>query len=105
MAEVTFKEPIEFNWDEGNQQKNFIKHRVTDKEAEEVFLNPKKQIFEDVKHLVQERRYLLFGQTVESRLLIVALTLRGDKVRIISARDMNKKEKKIYEEAIKNSKI
>ncbi len=92
-------EPVVFEWDNGNKDKNFIRHGVTNKEAEEVFNNEPPLLSEDVKHSTRERRFQTLGKTDEGRLLFVSFTIRNDKVRIISARDMNKKEVKVYEEA------
>lgn len=94
--------PIAFEWDKGNIDKNFKKHGVTDKEAEEVFSNEPKFIFEDPKHSQKEERFGLFGDTNLGRKLSIAFTVRRDKVRIITARDMSKKERRAYEQQIKN---
>ena len=87
-----------FDWDKGNRDKNFIKHQVTDEECEEVFFDSQKKIAHDELHSGQEPRYLLIGQTKKLRSLFVVFTVRERKVRIISARDLNKKERKLYEE-------
>lgn len=96
-------DPIVFEWDKGNIDKNFIKHNVTDKESEEVFENEPKFIFEDEEHSLTESRYMIWGVTDKGRKLSVFFTLRGEKVRIISARDMHKKERRKYEEEIQNN--
>ena len=99
-------EPVIFEWDKGNINKNFIKHSVTDKEAEEIFENNPKFILEDEKHSLIEVRYMIWGMTNNNRKLSVFFTFRKTKVRIISARDMHKKERRAYEEKIqKNTKI
>lgn len=95
-------EPVTFEWDKGNINKNLIKHGVSDKEAEEVFENGTKFIFKDEKHSLAEKRYMIWGVTNQERKLSVFFTLRGEKIRIISARDMHKKERRAYEEKIKN---
>lgn len=98
--------PLEFEWDTGNIDKNWIKHKVTNKEAEEVVENDLKFIIGDFRHSIKERRFQLWGKTNNNRKLNIIFTIRNSKVRIISARDMNKKEKKAYEEKIKaNTKI
>ena|SRR3990167_5717739 len=97
---IVLKEPIEFEWDKGNPGKNSI-HKVQDAEAEELFFDPNKKLFNDVLHSSnREPRYILIGQTKEKRLLFTAFTIRNNKVRIISARDIhsNSKERKLYEE-------
>lgn len=92
-------EPVVFEWDKGNINKNFIKHNVTDKEAEEAFSSKPPLVSKDIKHSRLEKRLQALGVTDQGRLLFVSFTIRNEKVRIISARDMNKKEVKIYEEA------
>ncbi|MBI2100927.1 MAG: BrnT family toxin [Candidatus Vogelbacteria bacterium] len=87
-----------FDWDQGNQNKNFIKHQVTDEECEEVFFDPQKRVARDEIHSDQESRYLLLGETKRERLLFVVFAIRGEKIRIISARDLNKRERNLYEE-------
>jgi len=88
---------ITFDWDEGNIDKNLIKHNVTNQEAEEVFMNKPLLVNEDVEHSGQEIRYQALGKTNLNRLLFVSFTLRDQKVRPISVRDMNKKERRVYE--------
>ena len=95
---IIINQPIEFNWDKNNTDKNWIKHRVSNEEAEEVFFDDKKQLFLDPTHSSQENRYIIVGKTRKKRLLFIAFTLRKNKVRIISARDLNKrKERQLYE--------
>lgn len=90
--------PVIFEWDKGNINKNFIKHGVTNKEAEEVFSNKPFAASQDIKHSSAEKRFQALGKTDEGRLLFVSFTIRNDIVRIISVRNMNKKEVKVYEE-------
>lgn len=90
-------EPVVFEWDKGNIDKNFISHSVTNKEAEEVFSN-KPLIWEDIKHSTAEKRFQALGKTDKGRLLFISFTIRNEKIRVISVRDMNKKEVKIHEE-------
>lgn len=91
-------QPIAFQWDKGNIDKNFIKHDVTVQEAEEVFLNEPFIVAEDVKHSdTKEQRFYGLGQTRSGRKLFVAFTVRDKKIRIISIRDMKKKERTAYE--------
>jgi len=94
-----WEEQIEFDWDTGNIGKN-LKHDVEDKEAEEIFDNEPKFTFEDEKHSLSEKRFMLWGVTNKERKLSVFFTIRKGKVRIISARDMHKKERREYEERI-----
>ena len=88
---------IGFDWDQGNKGKNFIKHQATDEECEEVFFDPQKKILKDVLHSGNEERYVLLGKTKIERLLFIVFTIRKQKIRIISARDINNKEKKLYQ--------
>lgn len=95
---VIHKDALEFEWDGGNIGKN-LKHRVEDKEAEEVFLDEDKVIYKDKLHSLLEERFIVLGKTKKDRLLYIAFTKRKNKVRIISARDINKKEVQFYEKA------
>jgi len=95
---VTYKEPGEFIWDKGNKDKNWIKHKVTNQEGEEVFFDEEKKTFKDKLHSKGEERFRIIGRTKGGRLLFVVFTIRRNRVRIISARDINKKEVKLYEE-------
>jgi len=85
---IRIPEPISFEWDDGNRDKNWIKHGVSNIEAEEVFFDPNKRLFRDVLHSMEEDRYILLGKTLNNRLLFVVFTIRGDTVRVISARDV-----------------
>jgi hypothetical protein len=86
-----------FDWDKGNRHKSWRKHSVQPKEAEEIFFNEPLIIFDDVKHSESEKRYLAHGVSKKSRKLTVVFTLRDEKVRIISARPMNKKDRDYYD--------
>lgn len=89
-----------FDWDEGNARKN-EKHGVFTAEAEPVFFNTPLLVLEDSKHSNLESRFHVLGKTNNVRLLHITFTLRdsGEKIRIISARDMHRKERAIYEKA------
>ena len=100
-----FKKPIQFEWNKGNVNKNFHKHGVSDSKCEEVFFDEKKVALKDILHSGKEKRFILLGRTKAKRLLFTVFTVRDEKIRIISSRDINKKEIKLYEKAIKNSKI
>ena len=91
-----------FDWDKGNVQKNWERHRVSFSECEEVFLRGP-ILFTDSKHSISEVRFFALGKTVRERDLTVVFTLRQNRIRVISARDMNRKERKAYEQAKKNS--
>ena len=87
-----------FDWDEGNARKN-EKHNVSMAEAEQVFFNAPLLVLEDSKHSKKEPRFHALGKSDEKRQLHITFTLRqaGEKIRVISARDMHKKERAIYE--------
>ncbi|HMB99673.1 MAG TPA: BrnT family toxin [Flavobacteriaceae bacterium] len=90
-----------FQWDKGNSEKNWKKHNVTQNECEQVFFNIPLMISDDMEHSDKEKRWFLLGQTDSSRLLFLVFTIRKNLIRVISARDMNKKEKDVYYEQIK----
>lgn len=96
-------ELIEFDWDNWNLDKNWIKHKVSAQEGEQAFADENKIVFLDIKHLGKEERFFLLGKTFTKRLLAIAYTKRGEKVRIISARDVGKKEVAIYEETTRST--
>jgi len=85
-----------FEWDAGNSQKNWTSHRGTQAESEEVFFNLPVFLLEDAKHSARERRYNVLGRSNGDRLLSVIFTVRGDRVRVISARPMSRKERTAY---------
>jgi uncharacterized protein len=89
-----------FNWDDGNARKN-DKHGVSMAEAEQVFFNAPLLLLEDSAHSQQEPRLHALGKTDDGRTLHISFTLRqsGTWIRVISARDMHRKERVIYEQA------
>lgn len=96
--------PITFEWDKGNISKNLEKHNVNNQEAEEVFSNEPFLVSEDIKHSTKlEQRFQALGKTKTERKLFVTFTIRNDKIRIISVRDMNKREEVTYETIENNS--
>ena len=90
--------PITFEWDKGNTDKNSKKHKVGNKEAEEIFEDKGLKILKDLKHSQKEERFFAYGITKRKRKLHIVFTIRDQRLRIISARDQNKKERKFYEE-------
>jgi len=88
---------LEFEWDGGNRTKNWVKHKVKIRETEETFLDSKALISEDPNHSKVEFRWLLLGKTARVRKLAVVFTRRTNKIRVVSARPMNKKERRLYE--------
>ncbi len=90
-----------FDRDDGNSRKSADKHAVSQAEAEGVFFNDPLIVVEDSKHSETEPRFNALGRTAQNRLLHITFTLRqnGTLIRVISARDMHRKEKNIYEQA------
>jgi uncharacterized DUF497 family protein len=89
-----------FDWDAGNARKSTEKHDVTQAEAEQVFFNEPLLMVPDVKHSADELRIHALGRTDDGRPLHIAFTLRANetKIRVISARDMSRKERSYYEQ-------
>ena len=85
-----------FDWDAGNTDKNWEKHRVTDGECEELSFNEPLIVRRDSGHSRREARYYALGQTGAGRLLFLAFVIRGTLVRVISVRDMTRKERNTY---------
>jgi len=88
-----------FDWDEGNLSKNWDRHQVANAECEEVFLNTPLLLADDAKHSAKEARRYALGQTNDGRWLFIAFTVRGTRIRVISARPMSGKERRIYGQA------
>ena len=93
-----WEEPIQFQWDAGNRDKNWLKHGVTTAECEETFFDPHKRVVGSALYTGRETRSVLIGQTQAGRLLFVVFTIRGHTVRVISARNLNRRERGLYEE-------
>ena len=89
---------IDFEWDEGNKTKNWFKHKVLWQECEDIFFNEPFLVNSDVKHSEKEERYQALGHTNIGRLLFISFTIRKGRIRVISAREMNRKERKVYNE-------
>ena len=89
----------DFDWDDGNARKN-DKHGVSMAESEQVFFNEPLLLIADTKHSQGESRFHALGRADEGRTLHITFTLRNDgtKIRVISARDMHRKERTIYEQ-------
>jgi len=89
---------IGFQWDDGNDRKSASKHSVSQGEAEQVFFNEPLIVAGDAKHSIAEARFHALGRTDAKRLLHITFTLRRDGalIRVISARDMSRKERAIY---------
>ncbi len=96
LCNTVYTHGMEFEWDKGNSGKN-LKHSVADEEAEQSFFDPDNVLRLDLFHSQHENRYVLLGKTSSQRLLYISYTVHKDKVRIISARDVNQKERQLYE--------
>jgi len=92
-----------FDWDEGNLDKSLLKHAVTFWEAEEVFLNRPLVVHPDREHSASEQRFYAFGKTDAGRRLFLVFTMRQTLIRVISTRDMTRRERAAYEHHEKKS--
>jgi len=91
---------IRFEWDQWNVQKNETKHGVSALEAESAFYDPSYRLFADGEHSTSiEKRFVLYGRSLENRVLMIGFTVRGTLVRVITARPASRRERKIYETA------
>lgn len=89
---------ITFDWDQWNIQKNETKHGISSLEAESTFYDKNFVIFKDIKHSTNEDRLIGYGKSAYNNIIMIAFTIRNEKIRIISARKASRKEKDIYEE-------
>ena len=103
MVDDIIKQCNGFDWDDGNLTKNARKHDVMPEECEQVFRNAPQFFMPDSRHSQSEERFYVFGYTDEERLLSVAFTVRGKKIRIIMARPMSRKERNWYYEQIEET--
>jgi uncharacterized protein len=95
-----------FDWDDANKDKNWNRHNVAWWECEEVFFNQPLYVHKDERHSLNEERYYALGSTHNSRLIFIVFTRRKSRIRVILARDMHKKERKVYfEKAKRDSKV
>ncbi|MEJ2624191.1 MAG: BrnT family toxin [Pseudolabrys sp.] len=97
---IDFGSIVGFDWDEGNIRKSADKHGVDFREAEQVFLDPRLLILVDEEHGGEKKRFHAYGQSAAGRLLLVSFTLRQREtlIRVISARNMSRKERQRYAE-------
>lgn len=98
---IDFARIVGFDWDHGNARKSADRHGVEQAEAEQLFFAEPLIVVEDGRHSLGEPRYHALGRTAEGRLLQATFTLRGGDMllRVISARDMSRKERSVYEQA------
>lgn len=90
-----------FDWDEGNFEKSWVKHEVRWTESEEVFYRHPLLIVKDEEHSRSEPRYAAWGRTANERRLFIVFTIRGSLIRVVSARDMSRSERRAYDDAEK----
>jgi|SRR3989344_4904928 len=106
ISDFDFSKIEGFDWDKGNIDKNLKKHNVVNEESEEIFSN-NPFVVQDLRHSKKEQRFQAMGITHRGRLLFVTFTVRNidhqTKIRIISSRDMNRKEEIKYEEIQNNT--
>ncbi|KKP32983.1 MAG: hypothetical protein UR23_C0051G0003 [Candidatus Roizmanbacteria bacterium GW2011_GWA2_32_13] len=95
FIQLNFDDIDGFDWDDANIKKNEIKHEVYYKECEQIFFD-KPFYIRDIKHSKIEERYYVFGETTKKRSLIITFTIRTRKIRVITARNQDKKEKEFY---------
>lgn len=85
-----------FDWDDWNISKNWERHRATPEEAEDIFFHDPLLLRDDKRHSHKEQRFQVMGETSAGRRLLVAFTVRKNLIRVISARDLNRKENEEY---------
>jgi uncharacterized DUF497 family protein len=97
---VDFSRIEGFDWDDGNSRKSSDRHAVSPVEAEQIFADERVLISADERHSENQARHHALGTTPAGRVLLVTFTIRhnGTKLRIISARAANRKERALYEE-------
>jgi uncharacterized protein len=94
---------VKFEWDKYNTVKNWAKHEVRPYEAEETVTDEFARILNDEVHSDSELRYIIIGKTRKHRILYIVFVIRNQRIRVISARDANKKEVIIYEKKVNST--
>lgn len=102
MSKNPLKGVTEFEWDDANIA-HIARHNVSPEESEDVFFDKNNVIDDDDKHSIVEDRFVIIGKTIDGRLLYQIFMRRGDKIRVISSRGINKKEVKLYEKETSRS--
>ena len=105
MSLLNLPKPLSFEWDKWNEEKIFKKHKITTRECEQAFMAERIFIQPDLMHSELENRFTLVSLTKSSRPIFIAFTIRNNSIRIISARNMHKKEFKIYEKEASSAKV
>lgn len=104
MTDFNLGNTVGFKWDEGNIS-HIARHNVVPRESEDVFFDKDNVLYEDLKHSVGEQRFLIIGKTRKGRVLYQIFTIRGSKIRVVSSRDINKREVSLYEKKVDHSKV
>jgi uncharacterized DUF497 family protein len=94
---------MEFEWDDSKAARNIAKHGVSFEEAATIFGDPLAMTYYDPDHSQDEDRFLTFGHSEEGKLLVVSHTDRDDRIRIISARQATRRERKAYEDGTRDT--
>ncbi len=98
-----FKKLKGFIWDTANKDKSWVKHKVGNAAAEEVFFDSRYILLKDQLHSAKEPRFHIIGKTKSGKILTIAFTVRSLHIRIISARAASKRERNIYEKKVKST--
>ena len=102
----TLDKAVSFQWDDGNSEKNWIKHGITQTECEQAFFNLPFLVFDDQRHTQSEERFYALGRTDEGKGLFIVFTCRDESlIRVISARRMTKAERNYYNSGEKRSSL
>jgi uncharacterized DUF497 family protein len=97
VSEEDFSRYLGFDWDKENSEKIWRKHKVSPFECEQIFFNRPVVVAPDETHSQSEPRFYVLGRTDAARLLFLVFTARKHLVRVISARDMSRSEREVYE--------
>jgi uncharacterized DUF497 family protein len=91
---------MQFEWNEEKAEANLKKHDVSFEESKTVFDDPLFLIFADPDHSIEENRFIIMGESIENKLLVVSFVERPPAIRLITARKATRAERKNYEEEI-----
>lgn len=97
MAGTDFSRYVGFQWDKGNTEKIWREHKVSPFECEQIFFNHPLLVAPDEDHSHSEARFYVLGRTDSDRLLFLVFTVRRNLIRVISARDMSRAEREVYQ--------
>ena len=106
IIDKTVDHAMSFQWDDGNSDKNWIKHGITQTECEQTFFNLPFLVFDDSQHSQNEERFYALGRTDAGKGLFLVFTYRDQSlIRVISARKMTKAEKEYYNRGEKRGQL